>query len=275
MVRSSEGRARFGARIFRCGALCFVAIAGCNSDITIPLPTSDEPLLYLVLGDPPINQSLGTPDTLLYALLATTGTPIDSRPRTATRFEMRESSSGALYDWRPTEPPDSLGFGYDNMGSIAPVANYVLPWSSGPSGLGTVDLAYGATYTLDIETEGIPIHGSTTLPARFDISIGTVNGERIASWPHVNGAARYFVSVREPGGIFGIGFRSVGRETVDTLFAIPTEFVSGDSVIVFAWDANYVAAREDQAAGKRLGRVGIDRGFGVFAAVTRSTTVLP
>jgi hypothetical protein len=253
--------------------LSFVPLVGCNSDIMIPVPSSDEPLLYLVLGDPPMNPSSGQPDTLLYALLATTGTPIDSRPRSATRFDMRESISGASYDWRPIVPLHSLQYGEEDLGSIAGIANYALPWSSGPSGRGTVDLIYGATYTLDIETEGIKIHGFTTLPARFDITVSTTNGERIASWPHVMGAAGYFVSVRQPGGI--IGTLSVGRATVDTLFAIPAEFGSGDSVTVDARDANYVAAREDQAAGTRRGRVGIDRGFGVFAAVTRSTTVLP
>jgi hypothetical protein len=272
MVRGRTKRSRLSGLCFFLATLSVAGFAGCSSDITIPVPSSDEPFLYLVLGDPPLNPA-GQPDTVLYALLATTGTPIDSRPRAATRFEMRESVSGARYDWRPTTPIHSLQYGDEDLGRFMNVANYVLPWTSGPSGLGTMDLAFGETYTLDIETEGVRVQGSTTLPARFGIAISTVNGERIASWPHVTGAAGYFVRVWQPGGIIGV--RSTGGATVDTLFPIPAMFESGDSLSVEAWDANFVAAREDQAAGKRRGRSGIDRGYGVFAAVTRSTRVLP
>lgn len=65
------------------------------------------------------------------------------------------------------------------------------------------------------------------------------------------------------------------QTTTDTIVAIPSNFVTGDSVTVAAMDANYVAAQQDQAAGKNRGRAGIDRGFGVFAAITRSKTVIP
>jgi hypothetical protein len=250
-------------------------VVGCSSDLVVPVPSSNDPLLYLVLGDPAITPS-GQPDTVLYALLATTGTPIESPPRSAIRFEIREAGSGAIYDWRPKQPVHSLGFGDEELGRISEVANYFLPWSSSAAGRGASDQIYGATYTLDIDTEGVHIHGSTTLPERFAITIETVGDERRIIWPRVKGAAGYLVLVRqpaEPGQFFGL--RTFGGTTVDTTVAVPTQFMSGDSVIVEARDANYITAIQDQNAGTRRGRVGIDAGYGVFAAVTRAKTVLP
>jgi hypothetical protein len=226
--------------------------------------------LYLVLSNA-THVTDGMADTVLFAILATAGPPIDSRPRTATRFEMREGSSGALYDWQSLEPVRTLQYGDEENGSLLGVANFVLPYTSGQSGRGFADLVYGVTYTLDIETEGVQIHGETTLPARFGITITTINGARTVSWPHVQGAAGYFVAIWKPESFLG----RFGKTTTDTSLAIPAQYVAGDSLAVEARDVNYIVAQQDQASAVRRGRVGIDRGYGVFAAATRSTSVIP
>jgi hypothetical protein len=227
-------------------------------------------LLYIVLSGLRTAPGGAAVDTILYGLLATTGTPLSSPARSATSFEMREASSGALYNWTPVTPQHELSYPFDGA-QVADLANFVLRRGASGARRGVDQLVYGATYLLDIETEGVPIHGSVTLPALFDLTFSETAGSRVVAWPHVRGAVEYSVSVWH-GAEF---FLSAGGVTTDTSFAIPSRFVTGDTVFVTARDANYRAARSDQIAEAKSGRVGIDRGYGVFAAYTSTRSVLP
>ncbi|HEY8469722.1 MAG TPA: hypothetical protein VIL18_08770 [Longimicrobiales bacterium] len=238
-------------------ALGLVALTvGCRAD-DIVVPESDEPFLFLVLNWRTLsNYDLETFSQ--HALLITAGSPDESpRYRSAQRFEMRRASDGALFDWRAhtrlyPEASGSIDFIELNW------ANYYLPQESSGNGLAYRDLEPGETYELEIETEGVVLRGRATIPESFTVSILVQDGRRIAVWPRVRGAGGYIVGVE-------------GELQPDTTYVIPADVPAGALLQVRALDENLYRYLADD----RVGRSGIDRGYGVFGAVVFAETTVP
>ncbi len=230
-------------------------LTGCEGD-EITVPVSDEPFLYLVLGE-------RTPSQIYrltfgqHALLMTVGTPTESvGHRAAGRFEMRRASDGALFGWLQREGSSDVG-GYPALTLKAP--NFFLPdTTSGPT-LGASALEPGGTYTLYIETLGEVIEGRVTIPETFTAKYVRQDGRKIAVWPSVAGAAGYTIEFDLDNGAI--------RETVvqtDTVLPLPEDLSSDGFLEIRAMDPNMFEYTADVQAV----RAGIDNGFGVFGAVS-------
>lgn len=256
MVRrhSSAGRRAVAA------ALGLVALtAGCRAD-DIVVPESDEPFLFLVLNWRTLsNYDLETFSQ--HALLVTAGSPGElPRYRSAQRFEMRRASDGALFDWRAhtrlyPEAGGSIDFIELNW------ANYYLPETSSGNGLAYEDLEPGETYELEIETEGVVLRGRATIPESFTVSVVVQGGHRIAVRPRVRGAGGYIVGVDTHG----------DEPQADTTYLIPANVPAGARLEVRAVDENLYRYLSDD----RVGRSGIDHGYGVFGAVVIAGATVP
>lgn len=227
-------------------------VAGCGGDAV--LPASDEPLLYLVLNH-------RTPHFAAdpqRAFLLTAGTPLASDYRAASRFEMRRRSDGRGFAWKVTGAAGRAPV--DFAGAALHQGNYVLPDSSGTAGLGALDLRSGETYDIRIETDGVEIRGSVSIPEPFTISFGGPDG-RTVSWPRVRGAAGYTVEAQ------GVLAATLQTDTSVVLPSHPgrnpTESIE---VRVQALDPQLYRYHASETAG----RSGIDRGYGVFGALSRA-----
>lgn len=233
--------------------------AACAGD-SVVVPASDAPFLYLVLNQQSISNydSIFEPHQL--ALLLTTGPTLEpSSYRAATRFDMRRMSDGVRFDWR-VYPNLTVEPGTSTSVQLL-YANYHLPDSSGLEPLGADSLLPGETYTLEIDTEGVTIHGQVIIPEDFTVSLKVRDGERIAYWPRVRGAVGYFV-----------GAYPYARELqTDTSYAIPADAPGGHPLNVTAVDPNLYRYITDD----KVGRAGIDRGFGVFGAISIGTATVP
>lgn len=232
--------------------LAVSALLACTGDPA--LPVSDEPLLYLVLNQ----RTTAALPPGQYAFLLTTGSVLEPRYRTAERFEMRRRSDGALFAWRHTGKSGAAPADYAGLGMIH--ANYHLPDATGPEGLGASAIMPGETYDLRIETDGQLLQGTVTTPAAFTISVEPGSRARVA-WPRVPGAAGYSVEAE--------GLTAPDIQT-DTFFMIPAGAGGPVTVVVHALDPHLFAFQSDE----RLGRAGIDEGYGLYGAMTTSRTTL-
>lgn len=231
-----------------------LAIASCAGD-EITIPVTDEPFLYLVLGETttvfydPTEIQRGQ-----HALLLTSGSAVETaRFRFADVFRMHREGGDSAFAWAQNQVP------YPDVGSFPHVAddewNYYLPDDGSPLGAG--DLRAGDTYELYIETEGDVVRGRVTIPGSFELTVDSEGGRRVAIWPNVPGAAGYRVH---------IGADRVRFQT-DTVFVLGTNEADLVSVVVDALDPNaWGYATDPQAA-----RAGIDGGFGLFGAITTAS----
>ncbi|HYW08515.1 MAG TPA: hypothetical protein VE913_16265, partial [Longimicrobium sp.] len=179
-------RARRLLRVMSLGLLA--CASACDAGEAV-IRSSDEPLLYVVLNQrTPVVRT--DPQR---AFLLTAGSAVASSYRVATRFEMRRRSDGRAFAWRSTGRTGVAPGDY--AGAALHEGNYFLPDVGGAEGLGALDLRPGETYDLEIETEGVPVRGSVTVPASFSLTFGGVDG-RTVSWPRVRGAGGYTVEAR-------------------------------------------------------------------------------
>ncbi|HEX7091865.1 MAG TPA: hypothetical protein VF192_17235 [Longimicrobiales bacterium] len=256
MVRRHSSAVRRAAAAM--GGLLLLMVGCGTADIIAP--ESDEPFLYLVLGWPSSQSYYGPVGITQPALLLTAGSPIESpRYRLAQRFEMRRASDGAPFDWRAysnliDEPGTSSSIGLDK-------ANYYLPEESSGNGLAYRDLEPGETYELEIETEGVVLRGRATMPESFTVHVLVQDGHRIAVWPRVRGAGGYIV----------VAYPYPGELQADTTYVIPADVPAGTGLGVRALDENLYRYLADE----RVGRSGIDRGYGVFGAVVSASVTVP
>jgi hypothetical protein len=232
--------------------LAIIGLLACEGDPA--LPVSDEPLLYLVLNQ----RTTAALPPGQYAFLLTAGSVLEPTYRAAERFEMRRRSDGALFAWRHTGKSGTAPADYAGLGMIH--ANYYLPDATSPEGLGAAAIVPGETYDLRIETAGRVLQGTVTTPARFTISVEQGSRERVA-WPRVPGAVGYSVEAE--------GLTSPAIQT-DTSFSIPAGPGGPVTVVVHALDPHLYAFQSDE----RLGRAGIDDGYGLYGAITTSRTTL-
>lgn len=255
MVRRHASIARRAVAVL--GGLLLLG-AGCGTEDVV-VPESDEPFLYLVLNWRTLSHyDLET--FTQHALLATAGSPSEPpRYRSAQRFEMRRASDRALFDWRAHTPlnPEAgqIDFLELNWG------NYYLPEESSGSGLGYRDVEPGETYELGIETEGVVLRGRATIPESFTVSVVVQGGHRIAVRPRVRGAGGYIVGVDTHG----------DEPQADTTYLIPANVPAGARLEVRAVDENLYRYLSDD----RVGRSGIDHGYGVFGAVVIAGATVP
>lgn len=243
MVRASRGRVRLLAALLACA----VGVAACEVGEAV-VPRSEEPLLYLVLGQ----RTTAGPAQGQYAFLLTAGTALESEYRAAQAFEMTRRSDGARFAWQAL--PKSGRAPVDASGGALLDANYYLPDVGGPDGAGALEMRPGETYDLRIETHGVVIQGAVTVPDSFEVR---VDGRTVA-WPRVRGAAGYSVEVRG---------RTAPAVQADTQLVLPSGTSPGALVVVKALDPQLHAYQLDPQAE----RSGIDRGYGVFGALTTAS----
>lgn len=129
---------------------------------------------YLVLNertfDAAFDGSVGQ-----HALLVTVESVLEAPVyRPAQRFEMKAASEGALFDWRQFESSRPVG----SFPALPINAwNFFLPDSLEAGQLGAGDLEPRTSYVLLVETEGVTIEGSATIPDTFPVaSARTMSG---------------------------------------------------------------------------------------------------
>lgn len=232
------------------------AVTGCNGSEVL-IPSSEEPFLYLVLNERSVDRSRARVGQ--HALLVTTGSPTEPpRYRRAERFSMHRASDGALFGWEQRNPGTEVT-GYPALSLGEP--NFLLPDTTPASTLGAKNLTPGETYTLHVETGGAVIRGEVTVPGAFTASVVQRGGRPYAVWPQVPGAAGYGIEIRLSNG----NSEKVALQT-ETVYAIPMEVLAGGELKIRALDPNlYLYTTE-----RRTARAGIDRGYGVFGAVTEA-----
>lgn len=254
-----RGRCTHDARMVAVVACLVVSASACGRDLPT-FPQNADPLFYLALSATP-------PDSApIRALLVTVGTPVRSEYRDAERFEMRRVRDGMRFAWRhlPVSGTAPIGFLGTLRDSIA--ANFVLDDQAGTGTLGRPDVVAGETYTIDIVTLGVPMHGQTTLPEQVVPMLDTVAGEPVVHWPPVVNAAGYTVLSSLSTG--------VNIVTTDTIVTLPQPIFLTDSIEtirVVALDANLFEFLNDPVAA----RAGIEAGFGVFGAFSEARVNRP
>lgn len=237
---------RWRAALAVLAAMIPTVLAGCDRPPTLVVNT--EPLLYLVLNHRvPAAQPPGQ-----YALLLTTGSVVEPTYREATRFEMRRRRDGALFAWRTTGRTGRAPGDYSGIALVN--ANYHLPDASGPAGLGADSIIPGETYDLLIETEGALMRGSVVTPGRFALTIQPSNPARVV-WPRVAGAQAYSVEVSG---------QTAPMLQTDTSLILPAGSETAFTIVVHALDPQLYQFQTNE----RLGRSGVDAGFGLFGAIT-------
>lgn len=225
-----------------------LVLAACDGTPNEPEPP-DGPFLYLVLGERSIDVGGTASSPAQHAVLLTLapGEPIVYR--TASRFAM-ENWRGSRFGWMAL---DRTGSVTREPGPDTMAASWVLPddpWA----GLGAAALVPGQTYTLELDTEGEALAGATTIPAAIDARLTAGGGELI--WASVPGAAGYRVTVDGEAIL-----------VTDSLFHLSADQQQAASIVVDALDPNAWAYHTDP----RAARPGLNRGYGVFGAMTRDT----
>lgn len=233
------------------GALVLGACAG----DPVQVPDDEAPFLYMVLGHRTVSDNRYGEPAGQHGLLMTLPAPTEpALLRRAQRVEMRRASDGAAFGW------DTLHFTHADWGypgNSLRIANLHLPDSTADTSLGAADLETGEVYDLVVETEGVTIRGTVTMPGQIETRL---EPDGVLAWSEVEGAVGYRVVVA-----------SLMELTTDTVFRLtedeleqpwaPRPYARVQALERNAW--NYFSDPE-------LGRSGIDKGFGVFGALTES-----
>lgn len=242
------------ARLTRAVAAIAMAL-GCTADPIVP-PSANDPFLYVVLNQRTVSDVDGV--ARQHALLITPRAPTEvPLYRPAQRIEMRRVSDGTQFGWR----------GYGLTGGLVQregvglgESNYYLPDSAtAPDTLGALSLQPGEAYDLYVETDGVTIRGSVIIPGQVLPIITQENNRGVVRWPKATGAGGYVVALPGPD----------VQVVLDTFFVLPSDLPRGSRVVVQALDHNLHRFLVD----RRLGRSGLDNGFGVFGALTEASVV--
>lgn len=235
---------------------CIVAVLSSCSEGTGLVQTSDEPFVHIVLALEPAQPSFS--DSVVRALLLTTGSPIRSPFRTAQLFDMRRVSDDARFSWNVTPGSTDTPVGFRDV-SISQ-GNYALAETGSEAGLGRQDLRPGEAYTLRIETEGRVVAGRVRMPDTPVLVFARQGNSRSVSWQKVGAAGGYRVVTNTE------RFKVVAL-TRDTLFELLFDEVpmpASPEIRVTAVDSNLYRYITDFT----LPRAGISGGFGVFGAIS-------
>lgn len=247
-------------------AAAALTTAACGGDVFEP--TGPEPLVYVVLNQTTIEEE--SPVQRAFLLDADSVLP---PYRSADRFEMTRMSDGTTFEWR--DRGFEGGSPFEPGGRTVPLAegNFELVSGTG-SGGGVAALVPGVTYTLRIETEGVAVEGSATIPKSFEAALEDSGGRRILSWPHVEGAAGYALIIPTEGleVLQQIEVRELGAVRRDTSVVLPDFLPEETEIHVRAMDENLTRGVEGELVGR--GSSGIEGGRGVFGALSVATVTL-
>jgi hypothetical protein len=229
------------------------------------VPASNQPYVYILLSSEPIAGPASEPT--LVGFLLTQGSPVESSFRHATRFDLKGPSSLKPFRWFER----GLGVAKTKIGFRGvPVdsGNYYLPEDSSTETLGRKQLRQLGTYSLLIETDGVTVSGSTTIPGKPSPQLLTIDGRLVLSWPKVPGAAAYFVEADTEA--------APGFVTTDTLYTL---FFSREPSTVPADPQFRIVALDPNASRFFLdvetSSAGIDNGYGLYGSATPASVSLP
>jgi hypothetical protein len=238
---------RVRCRVTAASALLLLAIAGCEAAGNVIVP-SDEPFLYVALT--PSTEVRRFPG--IYGVLATTGTPISAPYRAAQRFDLLRASDGARFGWEHRGQTGTFG---EYSGGMLWDGNYFLGDTVEAGYLSAQDIRAGEEYDILVETDGVTVRGSATVPAAFALAFEVRNGARTLFWPPVPGAGGYVVEIH------GV---DVPHHQTATSLVLPDRAPEAFRATVHALDPSLYRYIADESAR----RAGIDRGYGVFGAYT-------
>lgn len=208
-------------------------------------PETRHPFVYLIL-----NQVAEGSGGRQVALVLTMVRPDSVVYRDAESFEMRRVSDGAEFAWREERLVISDGL-YGSSPRRVQDGNWLLADSSTAGGLGYPSLEPGDTYALRVVTGDRTITGRATIPDTFSIRVVDREGDSVAVWPSVDGAAGYAVDSPES---------LLASFTMDT-----THRLEPGQSYVQVWAVGPRAFR--YATNDTVRRAGIEGGLGVFGAV--------
>lgn len=224
--------------------LGLLSALGCSSDRGLVVRTN-EPMLYVSLS----RHGMGPQDTIVAAVLGTTGVPTRFEYRDAEQFEMRRLSDGRRFAWVKQDLDSTARSRY-----LPAHPNFVLASAATPLGLGREDLSPGERYELQIVSKGRTIDGWTTIPGVPEPIVREQDGAIVVAWPPVTAAAAYIV---------------YGKISQDTFYVLgrPGESIP-EAIAVTAIDTNYFRFASDPA----VTAAGLSGAFGLVASHT--TTVV-
>ena len=215
-------------------------------------------MLYLVLT----TDSLLAPNTVLTAVLATTGIATAFEFRAASLFTLERTRDGAPFAITPHQPLPAFGGGP----LVAPRdGNYALAEFAGVNALGRSSLVAGESHRIRVVTEGRNITGVTTIPTHPSPSFTKVGDSIRVAWPKVANSPLYFVQGGEVG---PSGF------TIDTSVVIAARSTdinqTAVTICISAVDQNY----GDFILESRTVS-GLSGAYGLFGAISSTDTVIP
>jgi len=260
-ARSTGGRVRppvsarkeCTGRAVRLGTMGLLAclatmLPGCSSD-EITFPENRRPLLYLVLNEvaPAGGGDVVQPALLLRQIRADSAVFVDG-----AEFRMTRISDGAEFHWRNDR---LFGSGpFEDLGSPEPAeGNYLMADSTTDRGLGREALEPGGRYRLRITAGDDQLTGTVTIPDTFSVTVRQREGDPVAVWPRVDGAAGYSVSGRSG---------SPGSAVLQTDTTAPLD-PAVDTFTVRALEPQSFRFLSDPNAE----RAGIEGGLGLFGAI--------
>ena len=181
--------------------LCLIGAglsSACGS--IVDAPARDTSFIYLLLSPSPVTSRQVIADSTPWALVASTITPIDARYRSVERFRLRRESDGASFVWRSKQLVGKLGSYSGVVIDGGANANVILTAGGDSGAFGWRSLAEGATYSLDVMSEGAAITGVATIPERPVLQLTEQGTAHVVRWSRVAGAAGYFVQKLSEGG---------------------------------------------------------------------------
>lgn len=246
-------------------AACLVAAAACASPLFEP--ARDGPLVYLVLG-----QTVAADGGSVQRAFLLESDSVLPRYRSAERFEVERISDGATFGWRDRDLRGGSPLRPSQTAVPVEKGNFqlVLPPGAG----GPADVLRPGEYRLHIETGGVTVTGTATLPAPFALTLRDSAGRRVLAWPRVRGAASYQVEADslavDARAAAGDLFSALHR---DTAVVLPRALPPGTVLRVDALDANVTRALE----GGRLDRAaaGLEGAVGLFGGLSEASITLP
>jgi hypothetical protein len=233
-------------------------------DGTLPsVPHSDAVSTYVVLA----RDSIYPGDSLVSALVATTGSPSQAVYRRVEEFTMTRLRDGATFAWSiidlagrpiPTRTVDLA----------TPIAgNVTLARTSVGLQLGRDALEDGERYAIHLVTEGVLVEGNVRIPARPSPVRLQRAGQEVVAWPRVPGGAGYVIQVETD--------RAPSIALSDTEYVVRrdrpvSELPPQPRVIVRALDSNLVRLLSDTS----VRSAGPQGAYGVFGALSTGMLTL-
>ena len=232
----------------------------------VDAPSRDTPFIYLLLSPSPVTRRISVADSTPWALVASTITPIDARYRSVDRFRLRRESDGASFVWRSRQLTGKLGAYFGVVVDSGTNANVVLTAAGDSGALGWRSLLDGATYSLDVMSEGVAITGVATIPERPVLQLTEQGTAHVVRWNKVAGAAGYFVET-----LTALGS---GRVSTDTAYVWCEQEVFGAPpprvLRVVALDQNAYRYLADST----LASAGVTGALGLFGGANEAKLTL-